>query len=152
MGRIYDALVRYFHEDHWAFTPVEGRTAVVATAKGDHGAYTCYAQAREDYDQFVFYAFYAVKAPASKRTMAMEYITRANYGLVIGNFEIDMSDGEVRYKTSVDVEGEPISSGMIRLLIAANLSTADRYLPGYLLVLYGNRTAADAIREIERED
>jgi hypothetical protein len=29
------------------------------------------------------------------------------------------------------------------------VATADRYLPGFMLVLYGNRSAADAIHEIE---
>jgi len=149
MGRIYNALVGFLHDENWAFTPMEGRTALVLTANGEHGMYTCYAQAREETEQFVFYSFYAVKAPESKRITAMEYVTRANYGLIIGNFELDMSDGEVRYKTSVDVEGEPLTPGMIRLLILANLSTADRYLPGFMLVLYGNRSAAEAIHEIE---
>jgi hypothetical protein len=149
MGRIYDALVEFLRGENWAFTPVEGRSALVLTANGEHGMYTCYAQAREETEQLVFYSFYAVKAPEGKRLTAMEYITRANYGLIIGNFELDTSDGEVRYKTSIDVEGEPLTPGMIRLLFAANLSTADRYLPGFMLVLYGNRGAADAIREIE---
>src|SRR5260221_4823931 len=100
MGRIYDALVRYFREVNWSFTPMEDRTALMLTVTGEHGMYTCYAQAREETEQFVFYSFYAVKAPESKRVTAMEYVTRANYGLFIGNFELDMSDGEVRYKTS----------------------------------------------------
>ncbi len=128
---------------------MKARTALVPTATGEHGIYTCYAQAREETEQFVFYTFYAVKAPESKRVTVMEYVTRANYGLTVGNFELDMSDGEVRYKTSIDVEGETLTPGLIRLLIAANLSTADRYLPGFMLVLYGNRSAADAIHEIE---
>jgi hypothetical protein len=60
MGRIYDAMLRYFREDDWAYSPVEGKDAVVVTANGAHGMYTCYAQAREEQNQFVFYAFYAL--------------------------------------------------------------------------------------------
>lgn len=149
MGYIYDAMIRYFRDDEWGFTEVEGRDAVVVSANGTHGMYNCYAQAREEHNQFVFYSFYAVKAPPAKREQAVEYITRANYGLVTGNFEMDMSDGEVRYKTSMLVEGEHITASMIGALILINLHTADRYLPGYMLVLYGNRSAADAIHEIE---
>jgi hypothetical protein len=62
---------------------------------------------------------------------------------------MDMSDGEVRYKTSLDVENDPITTSMIRTLVLINLQTADRYLPGLMLVLYGNRSADDAIHEIE---
>lgn len=150
MGRIYDAMVSYFREDGWSFSPLEGRPVLIMTANGDHGMYTCYAQAREEHEQLVFYSLYAVKAPGAKRVEALEYITRANYGLIVGNFEMDMDDGEVRYKTSIDVEGEALPLGLIRLLVSANLTTADRYLPGYLLVLYGNRGAKDAIHEIEQ--
>jgi hypothetical protein len=119
------------------------------TVNGAHGTYTLFAQAREEQEQVAVYSVYGVKAAESKRAEAVEYITRANYGLIIGNFELDLSDGEVRYKTSLDVEGEALTTGMIRLLVAANVATADRYLPGFMLVLYGNRSAADAIHEIE---
>jgi hypothetical protein len=149
MGRIYDALVRYFEEDEWAFSPLQDRPLIIVTASGEHGMYTCYAQAREEHQQVVFYSLYAVKAREEKRMAAMEYITRANYGLVVGNFEMDLSDGEVRYKTSLDVEGEELTSGLIRLLVASNLATSDHYLPGYMLVLYGNLSAEQAIAEIE---
>jgi len=33
-----------------------------------------------------------------------EFLTRANYGLNIGNFEMDFQDGEIRFKTAIDVE------------------------------------------------
>ena len=32
-----------------------------------------------------------------KRQDIAEYLTRANYGMVMGNFEMDYSDGEIRY-------------------------------------------------------
>lgn len=35
----------------------------------------------------------------------MEYITGANYGLRNGNFEMDVEDGEIRYKVYVNVKG-----------------------------------------------
>ncbi len=46
-----------------------------------------------------------------------EFITRANFGIVIGNFEIDFSDGEIRYKTSIDVEGDRPSFALIKRLV-----------------------------------
>src|SRR5688500_12466181 len=45
--------------------------------------------------------------PQEKQREVMEYLTRANYGLSIGNFEMDLRDGEIRYKSSVDMaDGE----------------------------------------------
>lgn len=41
------------------------------------------------------------KAEESQRAAVAEYITRANYNLNVGNFEMDFSDGELRYKTTL---------------------------------------------------
>jgi len=43
-----------------------------------------------------------------------KFLTRANYGMMIGNFEMDFTDGEIRYKTSIDVEGDKLSSALIK--------------------------------------
>ena len=38
----------------------------------------------------------------------MEYITRANYGLTMGCFEFDYSDGEVGFRTYLtSIDGDP---------------------------------------------
>src|SRR5262249_17088927 len=87
--------------------------------------------------------------PEEKRVEVAEFITRANYGLVIGNFEMDYADGEVRYKTSVDVEGGELTAKMVENVIRANVMTMDRYFPGLMGVLYGDRDPAEAIAETE---
>jgi len=38
---------------------------------------------------------------------AAELINRVNFGLRIGNFEMDVEDGVLQYRTSIDIEGEP---------------------------------------------
>ncbi len=78
-----------------------------------------------------------------------EFINRANFGMIIGNFELDLGDGEVRYKTSVDLEGVDIQANMLRNLLYANVLTMDKYFTGLMRVTYGGITAEEAIREIE---
>ncbi len=78
-----------------------------------------------------------------------EFLTRANYGLVIGNFEMDFGDGEVRYKTSIDVEGDRLTSALIKQMVYINVLMMDRYLPGIMKVAFGNADPARAIAEIE---
>ena len=78
-----------------------------------------------------------------------EFITRANFGMIIGNFEFDYSDGEIRYKTSVDLEGVEVQSNLLRNLVYANVLTMDKYFTGLMRVMYGGITPDEAIREIE---
>ena len=78
-----------------------------------------------------------------------EFITRANYGMIVGSFEMDYGDGEVRYKTSIDVEGDRLSLGLVRQLVYINVLMMDRYLPGIMKVAYGDVDPAAAIDSIE---
>ena len=71
-----------------------------------------------------------------------EFVTRANRGMRIGNFELDFDDGEIRYKTSMDVEGGDLTDKMIDNLLRANLTTTDRYFTGLYWSCYLRRKAA----------
>jgi len=149
MGRLYDAMVMFFQEDEWKFTRLDNEPSLLMTVNGKSANFLCYAKAREEQDQFLFYAIYPMKAPEEKRLATAEYVARANYGLVIGNLELDMSDGEVRYKTSIDIEGAQLTLALFRTLVHANLSTADRYYPGFMALLYTDITPAEAIARVE---
>jgi len=98
------------------------------------------------------YSICPIRAPEDKRPAVAEFLTRANYGLLIGNFEMDFEDGEIRYKTSIDVEGDRLSPALLRQLTYANVVTMDRYLPGIMSVIYGNVTPVEAIAQIERQE
>ncbi|MEL7357739.1 MAG: hypothetical protein AAFN40_14365 [Cyanobacteria bacterium J06560_6] len=64
-----------------------------------------------------------------------QFITRANYGLILGNFELDYTDSEIRYKTSLDVESDRLTPALTKNLISTNVTTMDQYLPGLLAFL-----------------
>jgi hypothetical protein len=150
MGDLYDAIVAFLQEDGWTFTPMEEQMVLRTGFRGENGQWTCYAQAREEQGQFIFYSVCPVNVPEDRRMPAAEFLTRANYGLFIGNFEMDWSDGEIRYKTSIDVEGDRLSPALVQQMVYANVLMMDRYLPGIMQVLYGNVSPADAVAEAER--
>ncbi len=63
--------------------------------EGENGRWPCYAQAHADQDRYVFYSVIPVTAPEGRRIAVAELLTRANYGMLIGNFELDLDDGEI---------------------------------------------------------
>jgi len=148
-GPIFDAVVRFFQEDDWHFDQLPGKPILRMGFQGENGSWTCYAQVREPQHQFVFYSVLDVNVPPNRRQAMAEFLTRANYGLVIGNFEMDFNDGEVRFKTSIDVEGDRLTSALIKQMVYINVLTMDRYLPGIMKVAFGNADPAQAIAEIE---
>ena len=102
-------IIAFFTEDDWSFTKLQGESALRLLFQGENGKWVCYARAREEQQQFAFYSICPIDIPKYKRFAISEFLTRANYGMTIGNFELDFTDGEVRYKTSIDVEGDRLS-------------------------------------------
>lgn len=149
MGQILDAVMSFFREDEWYFEQVAGKPILRMGFRGKNGTWHCYAQAREEQQQFVFYSVLDTNVPEDRRLAMADFLTRANYGLIIGNFEMDFRDGEVRYKTSIDVEGDQLSSPLIKQMVYINVLMMDRYLPGIMSVAYGGGDPARAIAAIE---
>ncbi|MGB1288593.1 MAG: YbjN domain-containing protein, partial [Aggregatilineales bacterium] len=102
---IYEEMKRFFENDQWAYQELPERPGISLRYAGQNGSFDCFAYAREDQSQFVFYAVCGIKAPEMRRLSVAEFIGRANYGMIIGNFEMDFGNGEVRYKCAVDIEG-----------------------------------------------
>jgi hypothetical protein len=140
---------QYFRDQGWSFKNIPGEAALELGYQGQNGRWPCVAQAREDLQQFIFYAICPNNCPQERRVAMAEFQARANYGLLIGNFELDFRDGEVRYKASIDVENDRLTDPLCHHLVVSACSTLDRYLPGLLKVMYGQVDPSMAIAEIE---
>lgn len=149
MSQLYDTMIAFFEEDEWPIAPIEGSTAVSTGFSGEVGEWRCYGYTREEYQQVVFYSVCPVNVPPERRDEVAIFLTRANYELIIGNFEMDYSDGEVRYKTSLDVEGDQLTKALMKQLVYANVLIMERYLPGLLKVTYGELSPEAAVAYAE---
>lgn len=149
MGKILDATERFFKDDNWNFERHPDRPVLRLPFVGKNGRWMCFAQERNN--QLLFYSVASVNAPEDKRAAVAEFITLANYGMAIGNFELDYSDGEIRYKTSVDVDEGELSNTLIKPLVYVNCLMMDKYLPGIMAVLYAGVSPKDAVTKVESE-
>ena len=143
------ALLRALAEREWTYTVADGGGAVVWSVSGEGATYRVAAIVDERQEQLACYVICPNKVPSERRLAASEVLTRANYGLRLGNFEMDFDDGEVRFKTSVDVEGGELTPLMVHTMLAAGLGTVERYYGALMRVVYGGAPPADAVREAE---
>jgi hypothetical protein len=148
---IFNAISHFFTEDDWQFQQVPGEPILRLKFQGQQGQWTCAARAIEEQHQFIFYSICPVKAPVDRHLAIAEFLTRANYGMAIGNFELDFADGEIRYKTSIDVEGDRLTSALIKRLVYANVTMMDEYLPGIKSVIEIDVSPEEAIAQIENQ-
>lgn len=149
--RALQAVAAFFTEDGWSFEQMPERPILRLPFQGKGGRWNCYAQIRvtRDVEQILFYSVLPLNVPADKLPAIAEFITRANYGMALGNFELDFNDGEVRYKTSVDVTDAEITGNLLRPLIYTNVLMMDKYMSGLMAVVYADMSPEQAVREIE---
>jgi hypothetical protein len=143
-------LATFLSADGWRPQRVVGRRAFAMTYGGANGSFTCIAELRSEAQQLLCYALAPLVAPPVRLPAVAEFITRANYGTYIGNFELSYSSGEVRCKSSIDFEGEALSERLIRNTIYPAVRLMDTYLPGLTQVITHGIAAREAIDQIER--
>jgi hypothetical protein len=115
----------------------------------DVAAYDCLVVVDDAQRTVSCYAALAAQVPEVRRLAVAEAIARANYGLRVGCFELDMGDGEVRFRVSVDVEGGELTTEMFKYMLAAAVTTSDRYYTALMRVIFAGATPAEAIAEAE---
>lgn len=89
------------------------------------------------------------KADEGCMAQVCEYLTRANYGLSLGNFELDHSDGEIRYKVAWNVVDGMVGEDALDDLVDLPIAMFNRYGDGLLMVAMGMMSPEDAINKAE---
>lgn len=154
MGRILKGISTFLEDDFGAdgLEPPEDGALLFRYDDGEDRQWGCMAVADEDAEQLMFYSVWLEEVPKARRDEVMAFVTRANYGLHVGNFELDLDDGEVRLKTSIDIENIELTQQLCRNLVDMNLALMGRYIDGLAAVVAGEYAARDAIAEIEDDD
>ena len=146
---IFETVTGYFKQQDWRFSKLDGKDVLRMGYSGKNLSMHCFAEVDEELQQFFFYSILEDHAPVEKHQQIAEFITRANYGLKLGNFEMDYFDGEIRFRTSLALHGGILTADLIKAQVDANVQTMDKFGPGMMAVLYGDVDPAMAIARIE---
>jgi len=151
MSKAIEALTRFLDDQNWRYETMD-ESAIRGTTSHECGRWTWFASAEPENDFLQCQGIVPMNVPSEKRALAAEYLARANWGLRIGHFNMDWSDGEVRFQTTLVLESdrEPVAS-QLEHLVFGNRWMVGHYLPGLMAVIYGKvspkKAAADADAE-----
>lgn len=116
---------------------------------GKNAEFSVYARIRPELELLLCYAASPFEVPEERLSAAAEFVARANYGLRIGNFELDFSDGEIRYKSTLDFADEPLTQNLLRNTLYPCCYMLDKYLPAIYALIYENKSPLEAIKLVE---
>lgn len=101
-------------------------------------------------DNFSTLTAIPLAADKNSRLAVAEYLTRVNFNMRNGNFELDMETGEIRFKTYVHVGGGRPDRGATRLAVMLPFLMLDRFGDGLLEVLFGFKSPREAFESVQR--
>lgn len=106
--------------------------------------------------QIIAYAFHPLIVIEPIRPLAMEFVTRANFGLPYGKFELDLDHGDLRFATGYQQSEftnqnslDGFSEQHIGELLDNSIGTLTYYHSALIETLYNNVPPKDAIAQIE---
>lgn len=120
-----------------------------SSGKGDF-EYRGFVEVYENRPGIIIFHYAPFKVPKQYRNAVAEVLVLANYALVSGSIGMDMQDGEVRFKTGVDVMDGAISVAMINELVDYATSMMDQYLPAVAAVIYAGQSPEQAYAKADK--
>jgi len=139
--KLYNAIIALFQRADFTFHADGNESVLSLNFSGVNGEWSCMAQARGEQGQFIFLSRCPLKAPMASRQSIAELICRINFGLIVGGFQMDFDDGEILFKTSIDVSGSHLEVedliNLFKPVVFINLMMMDAFLPVVSSVLCG---------------
>lgn len=149
--KIAEAIEQFLKEDDWNFEPVDENGLIQFGIRLKCKFQHANINVRVRQGSFMVLTILPVCADEESRPKVIDFINRANYGFIHGNFEMDPRDGEVRFRTSQNCGDDEIliSSEIIKECIYLNLSMVERYGTPLMKVMMGAIEPEQAIEEAE---
>lgn len=145
---LIDIVIAAVEQNGWSFTR-PSPLAIVYSVTGDRAAYDGLVVTGETIRMVTVYCAIGARVPADRRVAVAEAIARANFGLPSGGFELDFSDGELRYKVGLDFDGGVFTPAIAHDMIGLSIYMCDRYHDALMRVAFGDEEPATAIEQAE---
>ncbi len=146
MNAAYEKLIQHLDEREVRYLTNGESRSICADFRCEVGTYRIIAAVDAESDLFQVFGYSPVRVPEGARAAVAETIARANYGLKVGKFEMDVDSGELRFQAAQILTEDCLDETVIDRLMGTTMSMLDMYLPAVLSVIYGNELPQDAIR------
>lgn len=149
MNTAYEKLIERLDQQQVKYSADGGDCSVCADFCGEVGHYRIWIQVTQEADLFQIFGLVPLRIPVGARQAVAEVVTRANCGLRVGKFELNLEEGDVRFQAAQILGSMGLEADIIDSLMSTTLGMLDRYLPVILSVIYANEAPADAVRRAE---
>lgn len=145
---LHDTLI----ENGWEFDDDDKNEIFRLKIRGVNSDFKCFIIVDEDQESLLCNTQIKRKIPFPKRLEICNFMNRVNYELANGNFEMDMDDGDLRFRTFLDLANTEPSKEQLMNLIWNGSQCFDTYYPGFEKIVLEDFSTEEAMILCTQED
>lgn len=149
---IKEAIEQYLTNDEWNYEFDEEREIIRCGINLRNRLKECRIIVDIDETKYLSIALISLNCDEEHRVELSKLLTMINYGLLIGNFEMDFSDGEVRYKIATNCKDCIPSQSIIEDSMMIPAVMFEQFGDAILDVMFGYKTAEEAYASTEDDE
>lgn len=148
MAILFNTMVAFYEKMGWPMAQIAGETILSTTYGGTVAQWVFVASVDEPNGIITMFARTPEPCPPEHFTIMSEFLERANFGMTHGAWVMDRSDGEIRFRVGVDMNGLPLTDEYLRNLTLYTNLTMERYWPGLKAIIHEGAAAATALARV----
>ena len=141
---LFQVLYKILSQNGWEFDFDDKNGIIKLDIRGISTNFHAFLLIDEEQESLLCNTHINQRIPYSKRLEVCDFMSRINYELVNGNFEMDLDNGEIRYRTFLDLADAEPSQDQVLNIVWNGVLGFDTYYPGLMKLVYGNLSAEEA--------
>jgi hypothetical protein len=151
MKKTLEQVVELFRAKEWKFEVGEESDVVRTGIEGDNGHWQVMAVASDEDDAVLILSLFPQTCPAHSRAPCAELLTRINFGMMMGCFEMDYDSGKIHFKSTLPFMQGDLNAALLENMVILNVTRMDRFLPAIMSVIYAGISPAQALAAARRQ-
>ncbi len=144
---VYNTLVKTLREKDWKFQPIDEDMVIRSSVTGEDLPVEFIMRVREDKEIVEFYSKLPCHMPDGKRVDGAIAVCVANYGMIQGCFDYDISDGEIRFRMTNSFHEGTLNGDLMYQMLMIGASTVDAYNDKFFMLAKGMLTVQQFIEQ-----
>ena len=135
--KVFDSLVKMLDERGWKYEKHEDELLIRSGIKGDDLPIEFLMVVKPKNQLVQFLSKLPFSFPDDKRVDGAIAICVANYGLIDGSFDYDISDGEIIFRLNSSYRESVLGPDLFEYMIMVSASTIDNYNDKFFMLSKG---------------
>lgn len=148
LNRIKNAIETYLKKDKWDYMLDRENNIIFCGVNLINRLQECKIIIDIHNDKYIVYGFININCDEMHKDEMVKFIAMINYGLILGNFEMNYSDGEIRYKIATSCNNSIPSTNVIEESIEIPALMFHKFGDSILDVMFGIKNAQEAFDDV----